>query len=242
MRRPLFSIVIIFYDEAENVVSVVSSLQERLESSNLDFQLILVNNGSRDNTGGLIKNFAEKDERVKMVIVSENQGYGWGIIRGLQEVDGEIIGYMGGDGQVRAEDVIKIAKEILTEDYDIVKARRAKREDGIIRKIISKLYVVLFSTMFGIPFYDINASPIVFKRELLRKLQLQSKDWFLDAEIMIKAKYLKLQIKEVPITFQNRKKGKSSVGFATVIEFLKNMLYYKFGGEIKKWKEKNLLK
>lgn len=232
-----YSITLLFYNEEENVIPVVTSLKNILSRAGIDFQLVLVNNGSTDNTPAFIRELVEADSRLKEVVVEKNLGYGWGVIRGLQAADGEWIGYMDGDAQISAEDVERFLK-YTTPEYDMVKVRRKKRLDGFFRTRISETYIIFFSILFGIQIYDINAKPVIFRRSLTKKFMLTSKDWFIDAELLLKANYLNLRIREVPVIFLKRNAGCSSVTVSTIFEFLKNIFRFRFGKELKQWKRK----
>jgi glycosyltransferase involved in cell wall biosynthesis len=235
------SLAIPFYNEEENIEHVVRGLVNSFEKESIGYELMLVNNGSVDKSPQILENLArEKPDNIKVVHVSVNRGYGRGIINGLKLASGEFIGYMCGDGQIKPQDVIKVFNSIKKENYDLVKVKRVVRKDGIIRKVLSTVYNFLFLVVFNARTSDVNGSPKICKRELLEKISPSSKDWFIDAEIMIKAKYLKLNIKEVPVEFLRREKGGSHVGFTTIIEFTRNMFNYRFGRGIKEWKQKAL--
>src|SRR3989338_7798048 len=144
---------------------------------------------------------------------------------------------MCGDGQVKLEDIIRAIKEAISKKYDLVKVRRVCRHDGIKRKIITFICNIMMQFFFRIVTWDVNGTPKIFRKELLDKFDIKSCDWFIDTEIMIKSKILKLKIQEVPISFFPRKKGKSNVNFFAIIEFLKNIYKYKVGGEIRAWQK-----
>lgn len=232
---PRFSIVLLFFDEEANVVGVLTSLRDALERAGEDFELVAVNNGSRDRTASLLREIAGGGGRIRLVEIPENRGYGWGALQGLQSCRGEWIGFMAGDGQVDPGDVLRLLRQAGS-SWDLVKVRRAVREDGFIRQAISDVYVMLFCLTFNLPFYDINATPRLFRRRWLEVLDLRSRDWFLDAEILLKAGYLGFRVKEVPIVFKRRGGGSSSVNFKTVVEFIINIIRFRFGPELRKWK------
>ncbi|MEA1927657.1 MAG: glycosyltransferase family 2 protein [Candidatus Auribacterota bacterium] len=240
-QKSKFSLALPFYNEELNVVRVISGLTEELASAGLDFQLILVNNGSYDRTPDLIRELVRSDSRLKSVTVEKNIGYGWGVIRGLEEAEGEWIGFMDGDAQISPADAVLFLRSV-TSDNDMVKVRRRERHDGFIRASLSESYIIFFCLLFGISIYDINAKPVMFKRELFDLLNLTSRDWFIDAELMLKADYLGLEIREVPVIFRKREAGRSNVKPATVIEFLINIARYRFGKELREWKKKTLSK
>ena len=235
------SLVLLFYNEEENVVRVVGDLRETLATAGYDFNLILVDNGSRDRTPALIQELIDKDSRIKKVTVKKNLGFGWGVINGLAAARNSWVGYMGGDGQVDPEDVIKLLN-LRQSGYDLIKVRRTLRQDGFVLAWISNVYVMMTCLLFGIPFYDVNATPRIFRKKLLKKFRLSSRDWFLDAELMIKSELLSLTVKEVPIIFQKRSGGSSNVNLGTIFEFLSNLIKFRFGKELREWKRKNLSK
>jgi len=233
------SLVIPFYNEEKSVTEVVDNLVESLDSSSIDYELILVNNGSKDKSPDMLSDLeSQKPDRIKVVHVGVNQGFGWGIINGLRQASGEFIGYMSGDGQLKPADIIKTYYYIKDGDFDLVKVKRVTRNDGIIRKFLSIGYNFLSLVVFNVRTLDVNGHPKILKKELMEVITPTSKDWFIDAEIMIKAKYLNVKLGEVSVEFLRREKGRSHVAFTTILEFLKNMANYKFGKGIREWKQK----
>ena len=240
-QKESISLILLFYNEEENVIKVVNDLRSTLASAGFNFNLILVDNGSQDRTPILIQNLVDGDSSLKKVTIAENLGFGWGAIRGMETAQSSWVGYMGGDGQVDPEDVVKLLN-LRQSGYDMIKVRRTLRQDGFIRAWISNVYVMMICLAFGMPFYDVNATPKIFKTEWLRKFHLVSRDWFLDAEILIKSKLMGLTVREVSIIFQKREGGSSSVNLWTIFEFLKNIIKFYFGKELREWKRKTLSK
>lgn len=233
------SLVIPFYNEQENIKGVVNGLVNSFEQASIDYELILVNNGSMDTSPQILEDLAkEKQNRIRVVHVRVNQGYGWGIINGVKNASGEFVGFMSGDGQTDTQSVLTVFNCVRNENYDLVKVNRVVRHDGIIRKFLSILYNCLSWVLFNVKTRDVNGSPKIWKGELLNVINPISRDWFIDAEIMIKAKYLNLKVGEVPIEFLRREKGRSHVEFTTILEFVRNMFDYKFGRGLTDWKQK----
>lgn len=234
-----FSLVIPFYNEEENVRSVVDGLVNAFEEKLTDYELILVNNGSMDKTPQILEEMSERKRgKIKVVHVPVNQGYGWGIINGLSAAGGDFVGYMCGDGQIQPGDVVRAFDCINSGKCDLAKVKRVARRDGLVRKVLSQGYNSLFFLLFNVRSLDVNGSPKILKRELLEVVSPVSKDWFIDAELMIKAKHLDLKVEEVPVEFLRRKAGRSHVKFATIWEFVKNMFGYRFGRGALEWQEK----
>ena len=228
-QGPAVSIVVTLYNEEENVDSMARNLISTFtgELSDHSFELILVLNGSLDQTPARAGALALEFPQIKLVHIAVNQGYGAGIKAGLQAANGAVIGYTDADEQISATESATVFSEALNGRYDLVKAVRKTRQDGLSRLLITTVYNVLFRVLFNINGTDVNAKPKVFKRSALDKLQLNAQDWFIDAEIMIQCHRLSLSVKEVPINFKARKKGSSNVRLSTILEFLENMWKYR---------------
>lgn len=234
------SLVLPAYNEEANLQGVISSLVEAFERARINYELILVDNGSSDRTAEIIRQLVSENPRLKAASVQVNQGFGWGVICGLEKAQGRFIGYMGSDGQVVSQDVVKVFNGVAVNGYDIAKVKRVVRGDGFARKVLSLCYNWFFAWLFQLRSMDINGTPKIFRGELLKEFDLVSKDWFIDAELMIKASYLKLRFTEISISFFPRHQGRSNVNAMTVVEFLKNMLSYKIGGRLKQWRKPRL--
>lgn len=222
------SIAIPCYNEEKNVRKVSVGLTKELEKNNIDYELILVDNGSRDNTQSIIRELKKKNPKIKLVVVEKNQGYGWGITRGLEKATGKYVGILDSDNQVSPRDVFEVFNKMKTENLDICKARRVIREDGLKRKIESLGYDMLLSLLFFRWIRDINSKPKLMRRECYRSLGITSRDWFIDSEVMIKSHEKKYKIGEFPVCFRKRKHGKSNVNFNVIGEFLKNIIKFRF--------------
>lgn len=237
MNTRTLSLVFPLYNEEENLRKVIDPLIDLFNSHGVNYELILVDNGSRDQTGKIIDALAAENEKIKKVVVEVNEGYGWGIINGLCAASGDYLGYMGGDGQIAADDVWRVHQMIIQDDYDLVKVCRVTRGDGLVRKLTTITFNKIFRLLFGVNSIDINGSPKIFKKRWLELLAPVSKDWFLDAELMIKAKLLGMSVNEVPVAFMPREGGKSNVSMITVLEFIYNAVRYRFGGVLSAWRK-----
>ena len=132
------SLVIPFFNEAENIERVVNGLVNSFEKSSIGYELVLVNNGSIDESPQILENLAEeKPENIKVVHVPVNQGYGWGIMNGLKIASAEYVGFMCGDAQIKPEDVVAVYRLIEQENCDLAKVKRVSRDYSLWRKIIS---------------------------------------------------------------------------------------------------------
>ncbi len=232
------SIAIPFYNEEEAFQNMIDPLVDQLESAGISYELVLVDNGSWDKTGSLIDNAIAGNPKLKKVRIEKNEGYGWGIINGLKSSTGSHVGFICGDGQVTAEDVVKTVQFALNDERDLVKVRRVERKDGFLRVAVTRVYNWTVPYLFGLKTRDINGTPKIFSRKLYEQLDLQSKDWFVDAEIMIKSDHLKVDPYELPVTFNAREQGSSHVSvLKAILEFVKNVYHFKTCRHYKLWKK-----
>ncbi len=234
-RRPEISLVAPCYNEAGSIRKTATRLVESFRARAVILELILVDNGSADETGAIIDDLIAEGMPIVKARVEVNQGYGNGVLAGLRHCRAPLVGFMCADGQVDAQDVVKLyeaAASALTPR--LFKIRRRFRMDGWSRLVISTIYNIAATALFGnLHTSDINANPKILTREHMEQMSLRSKDWFLDAEVMIKARRLGLAVFELNVLAQSRLEGASHVRPATVWEFILNLLRHRYGD--KRW-------
>ncbi|HET6278332.1 MAG TPA: glycosyltransferase family 2 protein [Candidatus Polarisedimenticolia bacterium] len=229
---PDLSLVVPCYNEEEIVGTTISDLLTAFGTAGHDLEIVAVDNGSTDRTGDILRDLTRRSGRIVCHRIEVNRGYGNGLLAGLPLATAPWVGITCADGQVSAPDTVKLYEiAARSSGAKLVKVRRRFRMDGFPRKITSITYNVLTATLFGgLGSIDINGNPKIIPRSYLERMNLQSKDWFLDAEIMIKAKRLALPVIEMNIMAQMREGGKSNVRPGTCWEFVLNLLRYRFGG------------
>lgn len=227
------------YNEAECLRQTAGELLSVFAVAQVPFQLVLVDNGSRDATGEIIDELIKAGQPVTKVVVPANQGYGNGVLEGLRRCETPFVGFLCADGQVAADEALE-AYQLARNSAKpaMAKVRRRFRKDSWRRKLISMVYnlgmQLIFGWMGGI---DLNGNPKVLPREVYQTMDLQSKDWFLDPEMMIKATYLGVRILEFDVEGHARRGGKSNVRFSTILNFIANVARYRFGGALTEWKK-----
>lgn len=234
------SIVLPCYNEADCLPSTVPPLVEVFRSTERSFELILVDNGSTDGTAGVIDSLVEAGLPIRKASVAVNRGQGLGIRTGLQAARGRVVGYCSADGQVEPRAVVDVYRAVAEAPRPVVgKIRRCQRNDGLQRRIVSLVYNTLFQVLYpGVASRDINANPKFLPAEIVRQMELVSDDWFLEAEIMLKARHLGLPVVEVVVPDRPRQGGRSHVRIGAIFEFLRNLLWYRVGGPWRAWKRK----
>ena len=231
MTEPHFSLVVLCYRSGRSIIPFVERLQRTLSCCNFSWELVLVGNyieGTDDETPQIVKKIAESSDNIRTVIRPKQGMMGWDMRMGLDAARGTYIGVIDGDGQFPPESIIACLLKCELEDLDLAKTYRVIRDDGLYRRFISAVYNGIFRLLFGFKVRDINSKPKIIRRDKYELLQLESDDWFADAEIIIRARELGLKIGETPVHFQINDNRGSFVKPKAIIEFSSNLLKYRF--------------
>lgn len=221
------SLVLPFYNEEVNVEWVLEEMIQALDEKKIVYELILVNNGSWDKTLSLLDHFAKKyPDKLHIVTVEKNEGYGWGILQGLKVAKGLYVGYTPGDGQVPASDIAQVYLKAKELNLDFVQGQRI-RKDTFLRRFNTLIYNFTFHLFFRADVYDIGSNPKIIKKDWYERIELTSKDWFIDSEIVSKTALFKGKMKEFPVTFRKREKGSSHINIFSVFEMIINLIRWK---------------
>lgn len=231
-----FSLILPVQNQEKIIVPVVKSIIKVLKPQFADFEIIIVENGSTDKTYQVLKKLHKLYSFIK--VKTSKKGYGSAVLTGLNTAKGKYVSYMPSDGQLSPNLIPKLLELIQNSKYDLVKIRRITRE-SMIRNVRSEIFNFLSRLLFKISVSDINGSPRVFLRKWLPTLNLQYVDSFIDTEMAIKAFYLNWKIKEIPAKTLQRLGGKSTVNLDTVIEFIRNLVVYRFDKRLTAWISKN---
>lgn len=237
-ERPDISLVMPCYNEVESLPYSVPRLLRAFEAAGYRLQLVTVNNGSRDRTWEVINQFASEHPEITPVMVETNIGFGNGVISGLPHAIAPWVGTVAADGQVDAEDLVRLYEAAMGTDGKVLaKVRRRFRMDGFLRKIISVGYNGFVWMLWpGIGTLDVNGQPRIMRRERWQAMDLRSTNWLLDPEMIIKAHYMGLRILELNVFARMRGNGLSHVRFSTCWEFFIHLLKMRFSGELSAWR------
>jgi hypothetical protein len=158
---------------------------------------------------------------------------GWDVRRGLAAGGGSYLAIIDGDGQMPGGDVVRVFRATVERSADVGMTYRTTRDDGALRRLLSTGFNLLFRTLFpGTGIHDVNSKPKVFRRDALERMQLESTDWFIDAEMMIASRRLGLAVVELPTGFGKLANRTSFVRFAAVLEFVRNLIH----SRIREWR------
>lgn len=226
------SFVMPCYNEEEVLEYSVPKLVHAFSSAGYRLQLVAVDNGSTDDTGGVLRKLQRTHPEITTSRVEVNQGYGNGILHGIPLCTAPWIGIIPADGQVDAEDVVRLYEAAAATRTDVVaKVRRRFRMDGLVRKVVSVFYNLFVRVLWpGLASIDINGSPKLLPAAVLRSMDLQSRGWLLDPEIMVKAHRMGIRVLEFNVFARMRGAGLSHVRASTCWEFFRQLLVFRLTG------------
>ncbi|HEX9562508.1 MAG TPA: glycosyltransferase family 2 protein [Gemmatimonadaceae bacterium] len=235
---PALSLVMPCYNEETGVAQTVRRTLQAFERAEIALELVAVDNGSTDGTGRVLRELADRHPGIVVHRIEVNEGYGNGVLAGLPRCRAPWVGVIPADGQVDAEDAVRLFEDALaTREPVLAKARRRFRMDGWKRKLVSIGYNAFFRILWpGIESLDINGLPKIMPRELIGRMGLTSRQWLLDPEIMIKAHLLDVRVLEYNVFARMRGSGLSHVRASTCWEFFRGMLRFRFSGEMRQWR------
>jgi polyisoprenyl-phosphate glycosyltransferase len=222
------SIILPCYNEAKNIPLIVESFSKVIKG---DMELILVNNGSSDDSLHVINELTKKYSFTKFVDIKINEGYGNGITLGLQSAKGEYLSYTHADMQTNPKDILKaydIIKKQSNPQKAYIKGNRKKRA------IFDQIFTIgmsIFETLYlKTILWDINAQPNMFHNSFFKSLDNIPKDFSLDLYFLYKAKKSCMNIIRFDVLFPPRIYGVSSWndGFKSKLRFIKRTLDFTF--------------
>lgn len=232
MTKPDLSIVLPCYNESRNIPFIVERLSKHW--TEINFELILVNNGSTDDTDKVLKRLKKKYENIRVVTIEKNIGYGYGIMSGLRAARADFVAYSHADIQTPPEDVIKAFKIIREASLDrklesvLIKGKRINRREE--EQFLTDAYTKIAYVMLGYKIYDVNGQPKLFHKKLLDKLTRPPLDFSFDLYLLYKAIQNGYEIKTFPVDFGLRIHGESKWASSpakkckTILGYLKNIL------------------
>ncbi|MEM7785828.1 MAG: glycosyltransferase family 2 protein [Planctomycetota bacterium] len=219
------SVVVPIYNEFKNVELLYHELVDVLESQSRIFELVLVDDGSIDGTTERLKEIAENDDRVKLILFRKNYGQTAALQAGIQNSSGQFIAMLDGDLQNDARD-LPMMFDKLDEGYDLVHGWRKNRQDNLVsRKIPSRIANWLVSKVTDFPIHDLGCTLKVIRADVARQLELYGE---MHRFIPILAHQLGAKSVEVVTRHRARKFGETKYGLGRVPRVILDLITVNF--------------
>jgi len=202
----MLSLIIPCYNEALNIAALLEQCAKAFAHRN-DCEVILVDNGSRDNTPGVLAELLPRYPFVRTVRVDVNQGYGFGILTGLKATKGQWLGWTHADLQTDPGDALMVLDRVIQTQHAPI-FYKGQRYGRRIYDLFFTIGMSLFdSLLLGVGLWDINAQPTIFSRSFFDSWQSPPHDFALDLYAYYLAKKQKLPIQRFPVFFGKRMAG-----------------------------------
>ncbi|MEM2918380.1 MAG: glycosyltransferase family 2 protein [Candidatus Altiarchaeota archaeon] len=208
------SVILPAYNEEKNIRKAVENAISALEKISKDYEVIVVDDGSKDKTGEIANSL--KSEKVKVIHHEKNMGYASALKTGFKNAEKELIFFTDADNQFDLNELKKFVP--LSKYYDVVIGYRLNRHDPLHRLIISRCYNFLIRALFGIKVRDIDCAFKLFRKEVIKHIEIKHKGWLINTELMVKILKKGYKFKEVPVMHYPRTEGKTTVSFKSIIE------------------------
>lgn len=215
-----------YYDE-KNIDKVVSKAVKVLEELQLkDYEITIIEDGSPDKTADAADALAKQYSKVKVIHHEKNMGYGATLYEGFTTAKMDYVFYTDGDNQFDLEELKKFVA--LIPYSDIVVGYRKKKQYSLYRKVTSFVYNLILKWVFDIDYLDIDCAFKIIKRDLFDKIKVNTKDAFIDAEILIQANRLGYSSTEIGVRHLPRVDGISTAARPSIIlKTIKEIYQYK---------------
>ena len=216
------SAIIPALNEERNIEITLRRLHKALLSTAEKFEIIVVDDGSTDGTGDVVGNLMEKYDSLKIIRHNKNEGYGFALRAGIAAAMYEWLFIMDSDNQFDPEELSMMTGGAEMEN-DALIGYRKNRQDSFSRRISSKVYIILIRYLFGLKFRDINCAFKLLKRSVVLPLNIKSRYYVINTEILFKLSMSNHKIKEFPVTHYPRQHGRSKVALKDILRTLSEL-------------------
>lgn len=221
---PTLSVIVPLYNEEESAMHLHKAIHEALDPTDIDYEILFVDDGSKDLTVTVCNKLTEQDPRLRLVQFRRNYGQTPAMAAGIDNARGSILVTMDGDLQNDPSDIPMMLKK-LEEGYDIVVGWRHKRQDKLIsRKIPSVIANKLIGSVTGVPIKDNGCSLKVYRAEIMKEMPFYNEmHRFIPALLSVSG----TRIAEVKVKHHARQFGESKYGLSRVYKVLLDLLTMK---------------
>jgi glycosyltransferase involved in cell wall biosynthesis len=218
-RVPTLSYFFPAHNEAENLEALVEEALEALPALAEQFEIIAVNDGSRDATGEIADRLAAAHpDVVRVVHHPTNLGYGAALRSGFRAARHELVCFTDGDRQFRVGDLGRLTARLAAPDApDVVAGYRIRRADPPVRILYARLYKLANRVWFGLRVRDVDCACKLFRREALAGVRVESGGAFFSAELLIKLRASGRVVVEVGVPHHPRTAGSPTGAKPSVI-------------------------
>ncbi len=209
------SVILPAYNEEALIANTITTVMSTLTTWMRDFEVIVVNDGSKDHTGEIVARLAAYDRRIHLINHPVNKGYGAALVTGFESVTKDLVFFMDSNGQFDIRDLARFFP--LIEEYSAVLGYRIDRQDTWMRKLNAWGWKQLVGFIFGVHVRDIDCAFKLFRAEFFRMHRLETRGAMINTEIVYKLSRASYAYTEVGVQHLPRKAGKATGAKVSVI-------------------------
>ena len=219
------SVIAPVYNEQETIVTLYESVQKVLERERLDWELVLINDGSIDESAAVMDELAARDSRVKVVDFRRNYGQTAAMMAGFDFASGQIIVAIDADLQNDPADIPRLLEKI-NGGFDVCSGwRTARKDEPLRRNFPSRMANSIISKVSGVTLHDYGCSLKAYRRDVVKGVKLYGE---MHRFIPIYASWNGASVTEIPVNHSPRRHGKSNYGLERIFKVLLDLLVVKF--------------
>jgi glycosyltransferase involved in cell wall biosynthesis len=227
MADPYLSVVVPVFNEEDSIQTLTAEIIQSLDRSGLDYEVIYVNDGSRDATGARLDEIRRSQPRLRVLHLAANVGQSGALYAGMHAARGRVLASLDGDGQNDPADIPRLLAMLdARPEVDIISGWRRHRQDkALMRKFPSKIANRLISAVTGVRLHDYGCSLKAYRREVLRDVRLYGE---MHRYIPALARWAGGSVAEVVVTHHPRRFGRSKYGLSRITRVLLDLFTVKF--------------
>jgi dolichol-phosphate mannosyltransferase len=216
------SLVIPAYNEADGIARAVVEADDALRQLGWPYEVIVVDDGSRDATADAVRTAAHGRPNVRLLWHGTNRGYGAALRTGFEAARGERIAFTDADCQFHLADLARLVP--LTETHAVAVGYRVDRQDPALRRFYSRGYNLLVRTLLGTRVRDVDCALKVFRRDALARILPEAHGFFVNSEMLTRARQQHLTVAEAGVRHRPRVLGRSTVSVRDIPRTLNALL------------------
>jgi glycosyltransferase involved in cell wall biosynthesis len=223
-ERPDISVVVPMYHEEDNIREVVPRMISSLDRQRRSFEVILVNDGSRDRTGPLLDEQAADEQRIRVIHFARNYGQTAAMMAGFLAARGDVIVALDGDGQNDPDDVEMVVDRLEQGGYDVVSGWRKNRQDAFLRSFLSRVANRMIGAITGVRLHDYGCTLKAYRASVVKDARLYGE---MHRFIPVFTTMHGAKIDEMVVNHHPRVAGKSKYGMGRITKVLLDILLVK---------------
>src|SRR5262245_35865982 len=221
MAKPSLSVFFPCYHYAASIGTLVLDAERVLRALTDDYQIIVVNDGSRDESARVLRELQTRVDRLRIVTHDVNRGYGAALRSGFANTTKDLVFYTDGDGQYDVKE-LPLLLMLLSDDVDFVNGIKMTRQDPPYRVFVGNLHKFVTRWMLWLPVIDVDCDFRLIRRSIVDRLRLKSNSGSICAELVKKAERAGAGFREVSVHHYARQSGASQ--FFTAPKIIKTYI------------------